>query len=346
MYSKTTKIIGVICAISVVVVLFVFVFRDELNDDTIIIGVESGNFASLGVAYILEDLLEENYEVNVEIKEQGGIGFDRITNEELFSDMDVNLVHINPMVSIKGNEDIISLYVDDTQTVAASPRSIRNSKGLCISRDVSSLHGITHIRDLRYSDVFDIFKNEKVAQENVEAKEVDARGEILVKGEDKNNIIIEQIRAASYGYDDNFKISSRNEDLLFKEVDTYIEEGIPFIFQCEAPHYIWTKYDLVMLEESTHDPSFWEIVYPADSENWLSESRVVTAWQPNYFKMYYVRSLEGDYYEVARFLNRVNFGISDVSEILNALEIEDIDPEEYANEWILQNKELVNQWIE
>lgn len=341
MYSKTTKMLGGVCALGVVAVLFLFVFQEDLEDNAIVIGVESGNPASRGVAYILEKLLEENYEVNVEIKEQDGIGDDRITNEDLFSDMDVNLVHINPMVSIADNEDTISLYVDDTQTVVASPRSVRQSKGLCISREVADQYGISHINDLRYRDVFDIFKNEKAEEESF-----DARGEILVRGEDKDNIIIEQIRAKSYGYDDNFKVSSRNEDLLFKEVDTYTQKEIPFIFQCDAPHYIWEKYDLVMIEEGTHKPGLWEVISPTVSENWLEESYVATSWQPNYFRTYYVRSLEEDYYEVARFLNKVNFSVSEISKILNALEVDEVNPADYASRWVKDNEKTINQWIE
>ncbi len=345
MYNKTTKILGVICAICVVVVLFIFVFGKDVKNNTIVIGVESGNFASKGTAYILQKLIEDNYDIKVDIKEQGGIGFDRITTEQLFEDMDVNLVHINPMVRVEGNENIISLYVDNTQTVVASPHRVRSSKGLCIHRSVADDYNIRDITDLKDKDVFEIFKvlKEKVTEEETE---VDIRGEILAKGEDKSNIIIEQIRAKSYGYDNYFKISSRNEDLLFKEIGNYIEENIPFIFQCEAPHRVWERYDLVMLEEEIHDSSLWNVVYPSDSDEWLEKSYAVTSWKPNYFRTYYVRSLEEDYYEIARFLNRVKFQISDISKILKVLEIDKRDPKKYAEEWIIDNEELIGLWIE
>ena len=349
MGNATTKGIGFVCAILVIVLLFAFIFTgDSQGQKTLVIAVPSGNVAADGVAHILERILEDHYDVEVSVEYEEGPEPDTVKIEKIFESMDNDVIHIQPMVSVLGSEEALALYVDDKQTAVSSPHSVRSITGLCVSRKVSEEHNLKTIAGLRTRDASEIFAANQGddTEQDEEQEEQDTRAEILVSSEDADNVVIEEVRAKSHGYDNNFKIAPRNERLLMKELDTHIKEDIPVVFQCQSPHAVWVLYDVVMLEEDSHNPREWNIVYPRESADWLEESEARTGWKPDYLRLYYAKVLEDRNPDVARFLNKARFRTAYISQIMKALEYDDKTPQEYAREWVERNDDVVQEWIQ
>ena len=291
----------------------------------IVIGVPNWPSAS-ATAHILELVIEENLGLDVEL--QNG------TNPIVFEAMDKGSMHVHPEVWLPNQENLHDTYVNERGTVVQNTNPVRAEQGMCVPRYVAEEMGVTSIIDLTDPEKAALF----------DAND-DGRGELWIGAPGWASTIIERVRARSYGYEETLDIEEYDETIAYANLDNAVEAGEPWIGFCYEPHYIFVVHDLVVLEEPPHDPDTWTIVQPTDDPAWLEVSEASTAWNGASLHLHYAKSLESDYPEVAALFQNYNVEGAMLSEMGYALVVEEVDPADYAENWVAENQDLVIDWL-
>ena len=112
-----------------------------------------------------------------------------------------------------------------------------------------------------------------------------------------------------------------------------------------TPNHLFALHDIVVLEEPAYDPAKWNVIQPTDDPQWLEKSDAPVAWDLAYLHVHYAASLEESHPEAAAMLGNVRLTTDQVSGMTYALVVEKADPDDYAVEWVNENADLVDSWI-
>ena len=292
----------------------------------IVIGVP--NWPSVrATAHVLKVAIEENLGLEVEL--QNG------TNPVVFEAMDSGSMHVHPEVWLPNQENLKKQYVDRKKTVLINPNGVAGEQAMCVTADTAERTGIVKLTELTDPEMAGKFDTDG-----------DGMGEIWIGATGWASTTIEKIRARSYGYDNTMTLKEMDESLALAEVDNAIVKGENIVFFCYTPHHMFAQYDLVVLEEPPHDKSQWLIVQPSATPGWLERSTAGVAWSTAYLHIHYAASLEADQPEAAQMLSNVTLGSETVSAMTYALIVEKQDPAEFASQWVKDNAETVDSWLQ
>ena len=101
----------------------------------------------------------------------------------------------------------------------------------------------------------------------------------------------------------------------------------------------------MVLEEPVHDPEKFKVVQPSESSDWYEQSHVSTAWGETLVYVSYSKSLEERTPQFAKLLDNFAPNADMVSAWVYEVGINKRDPAEFANQWVNDNPEIVNQWM-
>jgi len=186
-------------------------------------------------------------------------------------------------------QNLYDTFVVESQTVIANERPVTAIQGMCVTKHTSETYDITSINDLTDPDKAAVFD-----------KDGDGTPEVWIGAPGWASTVIEQVRAKSYGYDQNMAPKQYDGTVAWGELGTAFENDEPWIGFCYEPNFIFVAYDMVYLEQPAHYPATWTIVQPTDDPNWLELSEASTAWNGAKLHMHYAASVREDYPEVAR----------------------------------------------
>lgn len=292
----------------------------------IVIGVP--NWPSVrATAHVLKVAIEENLGLEVEL--QNG------TNPVVFEAMDAGSMHVHPEVWLPNQENLKKQYVDRKKTVLMNPNGVAGEQAMCVTADTAERTGIVKLTELTDPEMAAKFDADG-----------DGRGDIWIGATGWASTTIEKIRARSYGYDNTMTLKEMDETLALAEVDNAIVKGENIVFFCYTPHHMFAQYDLVILEEPPHDKSQWLIVQPSATPGWLERSTAGVAWDTAYLHIHYAASLTTDQPEAAQLLGNASFDSETVSAMTYALIVEKQDPAEFASQWVKDNAETVDSWLQ
>jgi glycine betaine/proline transport system substrate-binding protein len=133
-----------------------------------------------------------------------------------------------------------------------------------------------------------------------------------------------------------------DETLALAEVDAATDQGKNIVFFCYTPHHMFQLYDLVILDEPAFDASKWKVSQPTDDPNWLENSSAGVAWDKAYLHIHYQAAMNP---EAASVLSKVDLTSEQVSAMVFALIVEEQDAEEFARQWVEENAEQVDSWL-
>lgn len=189
------------------------------------------------------------------------------------------------------------------------------------------VHLDTHLEDVNYAPAVPVYVYEAgvTSMEDLadHSEEFGYTYYGLEPGNDGNEIMIEAFENDTYGLGE-WDIVESNEAAMIADVGQVIERGEWVVFSGWEPHYMNVIFDMEYLE----DPK----------GIWGDEpERVATIVRPG---------LEEEHPNLARYLKQFNVEISDVDQWVYAFGYEDRDPEEYAQEWVSENLDMVLEWVE
>ncbi len=292
----------------------------------VVIGVPSWPTVRM-MANVLKVVLEENLGLDVEL--QNG------TNPIIFEAMHTGAMHVHPEVWLPQQGNLHEKYVEQEGTVRATGSKFPGGNYMCTTRGTVERTGIKRLADLSDPAMAANFDTDG-----------DGRGEVWIGGTGWSLTPIERIRAKSYGYSETMHLKEMDEGAALAEVDAAVAQGKNVVFFCYAPHHVFAIYDLVTLEEPPHDPAQWNVIQPTDDPMWLEKSSAPVAWSTPHAHIHYAAVLEETAPLAASVLRKVSVEPATVAAWSRALSVDGRDPEDVAREWISENREVVDAWLQ
>ncbi|MDH3663653.1 MAG: amino acid-binding protein, partial [Alphaproteobacteria bacterium] len=157
---------------------------------------------------------------------------------------------------------------------------------------------------------------------------------------------VEKIRAKSYGYDATMTLKEMDETLALAEVDNAVAQDGNIVFFCYTPHHMFALHELVQLGEPAYDEAQWNVIQPTDDPEWLEKSNVPVAWNTANLVIHYATALEEAQPAAAAMLANVDLDTDTVSAMTYALVVDKMDPAEFAANWVAENSDRVDGWLQ
>ena len=291
----------------------------------VVIGVP--NWPSVRVtAHVLKVVMEDNFGLEVEL--QNG------SNPVVFEAMDTGSMHVHPEVWLPNQTNLHNKFVKEKKTVSVNPNGVAGDQAMCVTAGTAARTGISELAELTNPDMAKNFDTDG-----------DGKGEIWIGASGWASTNVEKIRAKSYGYAETMNLKEMDESLALAEVDAAVAQDKNIVFFCYTPHHMFALHDLVILKEPAYDASKWSVKQPTDGADWLEVSEASTAWDTAYLHIHFASALADTNPGAAKMLSQAALNTDIVSAMTYALVVEKKDPAEFAKNWVAENSDLVDSWL-
>jgi len=152
-----------------------------------------------------------------------------------------------------------------------------------------------------------------------------------------------QIKFKSYGLDGLWEPNIVSADTFKAGLEAAYTAGKPQLFYYGTPEAIHVKYDLQVVEEPARSDGCEDV--DLDAEDWLEVSTFDCVIASNDIFVAYSKSLEERNPAVATMLSNVQFTGDEINGWIVEMFENKRDPREVAEDWIADNKETVQSWI-
>ncbi|MGH1576574.1 glycine betaine ABC transporter substrate-binding protein [Planktotalea sp.] len=152
-----------------------------------------------------------------------------------------------------------------------------------------------------------------------------------------------QVKFKSYGLDALWEPNVVSGDTFKAGLAAAYAASQPQLFYYWTPEALHVQYDLTPLEEPARSEGCEDL--DLDAENWLEVSEFECAGTPASVYVAYSASLETRNPEVAAMLSRMQLTGDEVGLWIQEMFENKRDPAEVAQEWIADNAETVDAWI-
>ncbi|MEL6587119.1 MAG: glycine betaine ABC transporter substrate-binding protein [Pseudomonadota bacterium] len=152
-----------------------------------------------------------------------------------------------------------------------------------------------------------------------------------------------QIKFKSYGLDGLWEPNIVSADTFKAGLEAAYTAGKPQLFYYWTPEAIHVKYDLQVVEEPARSDGCEDV--DLDAEDWLEVSTFDCVIASNDIFVAYSKSLEERNPAVATMLSNVQFTGDEINGWIVEMFENKRDPREVAEDWIADNKETVQSWI-
>ena len=291
----------------------------------IVIGVP--NWTSVQVTgEVLKVVLEDNLGLEVETQ--------TANNAVIFEAMERGSMHVHPEVWLPNQDNLHRQYVREKGVVDFNPHSVESRQGLCATRMTAEKHGVTSVHDLTDPDKTALFDTNG-----------DGLGEMWIGPQGWASTEIWLIRAKSHGFAETLELVTTDETLANAALDEAVRRERPYVLYCYTPHTMFTKHDLVFLEEPPHDPAKWRIIRRKDDPDWLEKSDAGVAFPLTHLHIHWAKSLDKSHPDAAALLANVKLSAEQVTEMMFEVDEKKRGVGEVAREWVDKNGALVESWL-
>ena len=152
-----------------------------------------------------------------------------------------------------------------------------------------------------------------------------------------------QIKFKSYGLDELWEANIVSADTFKAGLSAAYASSKPQLFYFWTPEALHVQYDLTAIEEPARTAGCEDV--DLDAENWLEVSEFNCVIAPNDVYVAFSKSLYERNPPVAEMLKRVQFTGDEINEWIVEMFENKRDPQEVAEEWIEENKDLVDTWV-
>lgn len=298
-----------------------------LAQDVVTIGVPSWPGAR-GIAAILKVVMEKD--LGAKVQSIPG------TNPVIYKGMDSGKgdADVHPDSWMPNQANLRKEYVDDKKTVALNGKPYNSRQGMCVPKYVSDKHGVKSVFDLSRPEVVKLFDSDG-----------NGKGEAWLGATGWAITNIMKVMARDYGWLPLYEESSVDETVNIARVDALIKQQKPVLFHCYSAHYVFSKYELVMLDEPKSADSCYKMVQPQEDPDWYNKSKITCAIKDADVFVAYSKSLDKRTPAVAKMLANVSLDVKQVAGISNAIGVEKLPEEQFAVKWVADNRATVNRWL-
>tara|TARA_R110002167_G_scaffold258238_5_gene464822 strand:- start:1788 stop:2798 length:1011 start_codon:yes stop_codon:yes gene_type:complete len=309
--------------------------------ETIVIG-ELNWDGAVAIEHVLKVILEDKFNVDVEI-----IAADQAA---IWSALDAGKgsVDVFPDIWTNLQDQAWKKFVlkGGNESVRANKSPYFGSEGFYIPGYIQDEYGVKSVYDLAKPEIAKLFDADG-----------DGIGEYWPGASGWELVKINQIKAKSYGFDKYFEPTIVSSSILRAQLKTAYRKKEGILFYYWKPEWIHTAYDLRKLEEPkftgySNDRKKEHKDYNpngcynyVDSDNWLADSNVNCAYPDSPVHLGYSATLEQRTPEVAKFLSKVAFTDSMISQWVFSMSSEGIEAVDMAEEWVENNPDIVQSWL-
>lgn len=280
-------------------------------------------------AYIMKEIIETRLDTEAEIK--------KAEAAVIFASMDKGDggLDVFPDLWMPNQGEKWAEYVEKRGTVTHNKTPYKGEQGLFIPAYVQEQHGIRSIEDLKKPEVAELFDTDG-----------DGLGEFWAGAPGWASTNEWEIKFRSYGLGDLWEPLIVDDAIFKGQLDAAYTKQQPIMFYYWTPEWLHAAYDLAKIEEPAYTEGCRTVYQPADREDWLEASNFACANEDAEIWNGFSKSLETRNPAVACFLSNMTLDPDTVNEWILKLGREKMDPEDMAEEWVANNKETVDQWLE
>ena len=152
-----------------------------------------------------------------------------------------------------------------------------------------------------------------------------------------------QVKFKSYGLSELWKPEILPDATFKAQLKTSIQREQPILFYYWTPEWIHAAYDITAIEEPARTDGCEDL--DLDSEDWLEASHFSCVSTDVKIYVAYSKSLEDRNPAAARFLSQIELDPAVVNQWILQIGRAQLDPQDVAEEWINNNMDVVNGWI-
>ena len=152
-----------------------------------------------------------------------------------------------------------------------------------------------------------------------------------------------QVKFKSYGLTDLWEAEILPDATFKGQLKAAINREKPILFYYWTPEWVHAAYDISPIEEPGRTEGCENM--DLDKEDWLEASHFSCASTDAQIYVAYSKSLETRNPPVAKFLSRITLDPAVVNQWILEIGRDKKDPRDVAEEWVKNNMDTVNQWI-
>lgn len=152
-----------------------------------------------------------------------------------------------------------------------------------------------------------------------------------------------QVKFKSYGLSDLWEPEIVPDATFKAQLKAAYANQEPILFYYWTPEWIHAAYDITPVGEPARTPGCQD--EKLDAEDWLEASSYDCISEDAQIYVAYSKSLEKRNPPVAKFLKQMQMTTDMVNGWVLKIGRDEMDPQDFAEEWIAENKAIVNKWI-
>jgi len=273
------------------------------------------------ICQVMKYVLEKDLDIPVKITQLAG--------SVTWAGMDKGDVDVFSDIWETAESDGIEKYVKQKKSCDITLSYPKAPQGWYIPKYVVEKHGIKSIEDLKGKEkIFDI--------------DSDGKGDIWVGPTSWKANEIHKIRIRDYGLD--FNPIGVEQWAWLATLKEAIKKERPVIFFYWEPEWLFTQYDLVLVEEPAYDPAKWKYV-----EKHPEQSKITCAMEPSNVWVAYSMKLKERLPKAYQFFKNWHIPINEVNNLIAMVTDLPGSPKmsapEAAKKWAEEHPEIVNDWL-
>ncbi len=174
-------------------------------------------------------------------------------------------------------------------------------------------------------------------------KDGNGKGEYWAGDASWKSTKIWQVKMKSYGLSELWEPEIISDATFKAQLKSSYGNQKPILFYYWTPEWIHAAYELTALEE----PDFTEgcMDLQLDGEDWLEVSKAGCKTPDASIYVSYSKSLEQRNPAAAKFLSQIQLDPAVVNQWILQIGRDEMDPQDVAEEWVAENMDVVNSWI-
>ena len=174
-------------------------------------------------------------------------------------------------------------------------------------------------------------------------KDGNGKGEYWAGDASWKSTKIWQVKMKSYGLTDLWEPEIISDATFKAQLKSSYGNQKPILFYYWTPEWIHAAYDIAPLAEPDHTEGCMNL--QLDGEDWLEVSEAGCKTPDASIFVSYSKALEQRNPAAAKFLSQIQLDPAVVNGWILAIGRDEMDPQDVAEEWVANNMDIVNGWI-
>lgn len=221
-------------------------------------------------------------------------------------------------------------YIEGTKTIIHNDNPYKGVEGIFVPSYMADK--VKSVEDLKKPEIAALFDAEGTG-----------KGQYFPGDAAWKSSKVWQVKFKDYGLSDLWAPKLVSDDVFKSQLKAAYADKKPILFYYWTPEWLFAAYDLTRVEEPAYSEGCIDL--KLDEEDWLNASKFSCASPDASVYVAYAKSLETRNPAVACFLKQIRFEPAMMSDWILKIGRDQVDPHEFAETWVKDNPDKVNEWI-